>query len=165
MRLAKRNSRVSNWSKFAAAGVGALAVAVSVAANYEGLRTKAYSDVTGTQTICYGETHGVTPGQTATAAECRAMLATRMARVQTHVRACIHRPMTDGQLSAFDDLAYNIGWPTFCKSSVARKFNAGDVAGACAAIKRYNKAAGKVLPGLVKRRASEYALCIGDTHG
>ncbi|MDE2472702.1 MAG: glycoside hydrolase family protein, partial [Bradyrhizobium sp.] len=69
---------------------------------------------------------------------------------------------TTKQLAAFGDLAYNIGVPRFCHSTIARRFNAGDTAGACAAIKWYVYAGGKRLPGLVKRREAEFKLCMGQ---
>ena len=55
-------------------------------------------------------------------------------------------------------LAYNIGPGAFAKSSALRKFNAGDKAGAANAILLCNKAGGKVLGGLVRRREAERAL-------
>lgn len=155
-----RESRVSTWSKLAAGGASALVVVVALGAHFEGQRLHAYRDVGGTPTICYGETHGVKPGQTSTPQECSAMLKARMALVKDRVDACIDKPMTAGQEAAFTDLAYNVGWPTFCRSSVARRFNAGDPAGACDSILRYDKAAGKVLPGLVARRRAERELCM-----
>lgn len=151
---------MSKWSKLAAAGAGAALVAVALAANFEGLRTETYHDVTGIPTICYGETHGVQPGDTATPAECEAMLANRMAIVRGEVNRCITYPASNMELASFYDLAYNIGSPTFCKSTVAKRFNAGDTVGACDAIRWYNKAGGKVLKGLVRRRQAEYELCM-----
>lgn len=152
---------MSTWSKLAAAGASTLVVVVALGGHFEGRKLQAYRDVGGTPTICDGETHDVKMGQTATPQECDAMIRARMAVVRARVDACIDRPMTVGQESAFTDLAYNVGWPTFCRSSVARKFNAGDTAGACNALLLYNKAAGKVLKGLQLRREAERALCMG----
>lgn len=156
----KRVSRVRLWHKLALSGASSLAIATAVAGWYEGRPLHAYADVGGVPTICYGHTANVKPGETATPEQCAKYLTADMAKARAGVDSCITKPMTNGQEAAFSDLAYNIGWPTFCRSSVARKFNAGDKAGACTAIKHYNKASGKVLPGLVKRRASEYSLCM-----
>lgn len=67
-------------------------------------------------------------------------------------------PTTPGQFSALVCLAYNIGLGKLRSSTLLRMHRAGDYAGAAAQFPRWNKAAGKVLPGLVKRRAAEAAL-------
>ena len=74
---------------------------------------------------------------------------------------CITRPMTDGQKAAFLSFAFNVGNRAFCDSTLARKANAGDMAGACAELSRWTYAGGKQLPGLVRRRATERAVCEG----
>lgn len=66
------------------------------------------------------------------------------------------------QLAAAVSLAYNIGPNAYCRSTVAKRFNAGDWAGACAAFEMWNRAGGKVLKGLVRRRADERRLCETD---
>ena len=66
---------------------------------------------------------------------------------------------TPEMTAAFVSLAYNIGPSAFKKSTVVRRFRARDYAGACAAMEMWNKAGGRVLPGLVTRRADERALC------
>ena len=157
-----RDSRVSNWSKLAAAGASALVVAGALAAHFEGQRLHAYRDVGGVPTICNGDTHDVHMGQVATPAECAERLRRQMGIALAGVRSCVHLPMTAGQMSAFSDIAYNIGVSRFCRSSIARKFNAGDTAGACRALLLYDKADGKVLRGLRLRRQEEYKLCIAS---
>ncbi|WP_370551208.1 lysozyme [Comamonas sp. CMM02] len=53
------------------------------------------------------------------------------------------------------------GEGAFCKSTLVRKANAGDVQGACAELSRWTYADGKQLPGLVQRRAAERQMCEG----
>jgi lysozyme len=61
------------------------------------------------------------------------------------------------------DAAYNAGVAAFCRSPMARRFNAGDWAGGCDAFSNwYTTAKGKRLRGLVRRRAAERALCLKD---
>lgn len=150
------------WHRLVLSGASSLAIATAVAGWYEGRPLNAYADVGGVPTICYGHTGDVKADDTATPAQCEALLTSDMRKARDGAARCIAKPMTNAQGAAFSDLAYNIGVKAFCASSVARKFNAGDVPGACASIKLYNKANGKVLPGLVKRRATEYALCMGE---
>ncbi|KGD42035.1 phage lysozyme family protein [Burkholderia pseudomallei] len=70
------------------------------------------------------------------------------------------------QLAAAVSFAYNVGANAYCASTTARRFNAGDLRGACRAINEADSgrpqwvtARGRVLPGLVKRRAEERAIC------
>lgn len=147
--------------KLATAGAAAVMIAVALAGTYEGVRHKAYSDVGGVATICYGHTHGVYPGMTATQAECKAWLTQDVQRADAGVQRCVHKALTDGQRAALDDLAYNVGVGAVCRSAMVRLINAGakpDVW--CKHILRYVYADGRVLPGLVKRRHAEYELCI-----
>lgn len=67
-------------------------------------------------------------------------------------------PTTDRQLSAMTSLAYNIGIGAFKGSTLLKKHKAGDYVGAAAEFLRWNRAAGKVMTGLVRRRAAEAEL-------
>lgn len=150
----------SNKTKLIAKlGLGAVALAVPVVMMYEGLITRTYRDPIGILTACYGHTGPeLRMGQRYTEAECERML---NADLLKHAAAldCITRPMTDGQKAAFLSFAFNVGNARFCSSTLARKANAGDMAGACAELSRWTYAGGKPLPGLVKRRATERAIC------
>jgi hypothetical protein len=66
--------------------------------------------------------------------------------------------MNNNEYGAFLSLAYNIGPGAFKKSSALRLFNAGDKAGAAKALLMWNKAGGKVLAGLTRRREAEKKL-------
>lgn len=77
------------------------------------------------------------------------------------VKRCAPVPMHQYEFDAYVSLTYNIGPGAFCGSTLARKLNAGDYAGACAEILRWNKFKGKTLRGLVKRRQYEHAKCTG----
>ncbi|MBE5528800.1 glycoside hydrolase family 24, partial [Laribacter hongkongensis] len=77
------------------------------------------------------------------------------------LKQCVRVPLHQYEYDAFVSLAYNIGSGAFCGSTLVRKLNAGDYAGACAEIDRWTYAGGKRLPGLVKRRAEERARCEG----
>ncbi|WP_246692393.1 MULTISPECIES: glycoside hydrolase family protein [unclassified Methylobacterium] len=76
------------------------------------------------------------------------------------IERCITRPMADDFYAAALSLSYNIGTSGLCKSSVVRLYNAGDRRAACNAFLLYDKAKGRVLAGLVKRRQAERALCL-----
>ena len=140
-------------------GAGATALAVPLVMLYEGYVPWVHRDPIGRLAACYGhDDQTMTPGKRFTAAECQAMLDQDLLK---HAQAldCIKHPLTDGQKAAFVSFAFNVGNKAFCDSTLARKTNAGDMAGACAELSRWTRAGGRELPGLVKRRAAERELC------
>lgn len=144
-----------------------MALVVALVGGFEGLRLTAYRDITGVPTVCYGETRGVQLDDHYTPGECRAMLGASLLVFEQGMRGCLTSPDTipDKPYASFISLTYNIGVGGFCKSTVARRANSGDIAGACRAIPLWNKAGGKVVPGLVKRRAAEEKLCLEGVGG
>lgn len=88
-------------------------------------------------------------------------LMTDVAKYEARMRKCVRVPVTQGEWDAYTSLAYNIGTGAFCGSTLVRKLNAGDYAGACKQILRWDKQKGRVLRGLTKRRNAEYKLCVG----
>ena len=141
----------------------AAALCCTVVGGFEGLRTTAYPDPATRGepwTVCYGETMGVKRGDRHSVAECKAMLLNRLDGFADRVEACVTRPMPDEVEVAFVSLAYNIGAAGFCRSSVVRAWSVGDSRAACDAILKFNRAAGVVFPGLVRRREAERALCL-----
>ncbi len=135
-------------------------LAVAFVGGFEGLRQAAYKDPVGIPTICFGETKGVKLGDYKSVDECKAMLEGRLEEFNSGVAACTTRPMTDNQQVAFTSFAYNVGVQTYCKSSIARNFNAGNLQAACDSLLLYNRAGGMVLPGLTRRRTEERELCL-----
>ncbi|TBV12770.1 lysozyme [Stutzerimonas kirkiae] len=138
---------------------GALAIAVPLVGYYEGRNLAAYLDPVGIPTICYGSTQGVKIGQTRTAEECDALLATELGEAITTVDRLARGPLPDTRRAALGSFVYNVGAGAFERSTLLRKLNAGDVAGACAELSRWVYAGGRKLGGLVKRRSAERELC------
>jgi lysozyme len=130
---------------------------------HEGLRLTAYPDpATGGEpwTIGYGITSSagvgkITKGMKITLEQAEDMLRRALGVYERGVQDTLTRRPSQHQFDAMVSLAYNIGVPAFRKSSVARFFNAGEIDKAAGAFLMWNKAAGKVMPGLTKRRASE----------
>ena len=152
-------SRLKTAGKWSAAGAAAIAL-VGV---WEGMRTKAYIPIPGdVPTVCFGETRGVKLGDEYTPAECRQMLGNALVEFETNMRRCLNNPdkIPDKPYVAFLSLSYNIGTGAFCRSTVARKANAGDLKGACDAILMWNRAGGRVIQGLVNRRQDERKMCL-----
>lgn len=143
-----------------------LALAVALAIPAEGLRRVAYYDPPGILTVCYGSTRDVQPGKVYSLAECRGRLDADMQAAVATVERCAPG-LPDHPAAAFADAVYNMGPTIVCdprNSTAARLLRAGDVAGACDQLPRWDKAriAGVLvpLPGLTKRRAAERELCL-----
>lgn len=125
---------------------------------FEDLRLVAYPDpATGGKpwTIGWGHTKGVKPGAQITQQQAEQFFSDDLAVFELTVNSAIKRPMTQNQFDAMVSLAFNIGGPEFAGSTLVKKFNAGDVLGAADQFPRWKFGKGKVMPGLVKRRAGE----------
>ena len=143
--------------------VGATAAAVLLAFTpvQEGRVLKTYRDIGGVLTYCDGATENAQAGKTYTPAECDAQLDRDLERHAAGIAQCVPMDrLTDGQKVAFVDAAFNIGVSAFCGSSMARKAKAGDMAGACDALLLWNRAGGREVAGLTKRRQRERDLCM-----
>ena len=150
---------MSKQRLIAAIGAGAAAMVVPLVMQYEGTIPKTYRDPVGILTACTGHTGPeLRMGQTFTRQQCEDMLFSDLEKHATSLD-CVKRPLTDGQKAAFLSFAFNVGNGAFCKSTLVRKANAGDMHGACAELSRWVYAGGKQLPGLVKRRAAEREMC------
>lgn len=150
------------------AGALVLSVAALAAiAGYEGYRSTAYIPVPGdVPTIGHGTTRYedgkmVKMGDKVTPERARILLQHDASAFARAVQRCAPVPMHQNEFDAFTSLAYNIGESAFCKSTLVRKLNAGDYAGACREILKWDKFKGQPLRGLTLRRQDEYQKCIG----
>ena len=148
--------------------IAAYSIAISAAclvgiATHEGYRSEAYKDTVGIPTVGFGETAGVKMGDKTTPERALVQLLESTEKHADAIRQCIKVPLYQHEFDAYVSLAYNIGAGNFCRSTLVKKLNAKDYAGACEEIKRFNRAGGKVLPGLTRRRQKEYRLCKGET--
>ena len=125
---------------------------------FEGLYLKAYRCPAGVPTIGYGHTAGVAMGQTITQQQADDYLRRDVRQFERAVSRLVRVPLTQGQFDALVSFAFNLGEGALAQSTLLRLLNAGDYSGAAAQFDRWNKAGGRVLPGLVRRRAAERAL-------
>ena len=133
--------------------------AIALVKNAEGLYLKSYQCPAGVWTCGYGATGpDIGPGMTWTRKQAEDRLASDLNEFSDGVERLLTAQTSDAQFGAMVSLAFNIGINGFKGSTVLRKHNAGDHAGAAAAFGLWNKGGGRVLPGLVKRRAAEAAL-------
>lgn len=129
----------------------------------EGYRPNAYIPVKGDKpTIGFGTTTGVKQGDKTTPERALQQLLKDATEAQKTVKKCAPVPMHQYEFDAFVSLTYNIGAGNFCSSTLVKKLKAGDYAGACKEILRWDKFQGQQLTGLANRRASEYRQCLGS---
>ena len=139
---------------------------LAILREFEGLRLKAYPDPASggdPWTIGYGHTLDVEPGDTCTLEEAEQWLLDDAADAEVAILKHVKVPLSQGQLDALISFVFNLGAGNFAKSTLLRKLNAGDYVGAWQEFGRWNKAAGKVMPGLSRRRAAEAKLFAQST--
>lgn len=122
---------------------------------FEGCKLKTYKCSAGVDTIGYGSTGPhVRPGMTITQAEAEALLIKDLSRFEVGVSK-LAKKTTQGQFDALVSFAFNLGLGNLESSTLLKMHNAGKYAEAAEQFHRWTKAAGKVLLGLIKRRAAE----------
>lgn len=131
---------------------------ITLVKEFEGFSDKAYKCPAGVWTLGYGHTEGVKEGDKITMRKAHDLLADELNEYAEKVEALCKFFPNQNQLAALTSLAYNIGITGFSKSTVLKRHNVGDYEAAARAFSMWNKASGKVLPGLVRRRAAEAAL-------
>ncbi len=128
--------------------------------DFEGLRLIGYRCPAGIPTVGYGHTGPeVRVGRRITEEQANTYLINDVSRFERGVTDAIGTtPTTENEFSAMVSLAYNIGLGAFGKSSVLRHHKAGHRLRAAASFLLWVKAAGRTLPGLVRRRNAERKL-------
>lgn len=148
-----------------AAGITVSAVGIGLIASYEGFVDHTYTDAVGVKTIGYGHTGAdVKAGQTITRKAAEELLVKDANEHWEQARKYITVPITQGEADAYASFVFNVGVGNFKSSTLLKKLNAGDYAGACSQLKRWVYAGGKKLNGLVKRREAEYRMCVGEAN-
>ena len=126
--------------------------------HFEGCYLTAYLCPANVWTIGYGHTKTAKQGMVITQEEADRLLEQDVAWVKAAVIGAVKVPLTANQTSALYSFVFNVGAGAFRSSTLLRKLNAGDYTGAQGQFRRWNKAGGKVLRGLTRRRAAEAKL-------
>lgn len=141
------------------------AAGIRLVKDFEGCLTEARQDIVGVWTIGYGHTEGVKEGDTITPNKAHSLLVDELESFAEDVLfSCTSKP-NDNELAAMTSLAYNVGINGFRKSTVLKCHNKGDKDAAARAFAMWNKAGGKVVKGLSRRRAAEAALYLTPVDG
>ena len=146
----------------AIAGLSLSAAALVGLLVQEGYREKAYTPVPGdVATIGFGTTGGVKLGDTITPEKALIRSLADVQKFEGALKQCVKVPLHQYEYNAYLQLSYNIGSGAFCNSTLVRRLNAQDYAGACSQILVWDKFNGKPLRGLTLRRQKEYWECLG----
>ena len=130
---------------------------------FEGLRLNAYDDGVGVWTIGYGTIKypngvRVKRGDKITQAQADQYIANDVATFERAVNMLVNVPLNQNQFDALVSFTYNLGATNLSASTLLKKLNSKDYKGAAAEFPKWNKAGGRVLAGLVKRRKAEMEL-------
>lgn len=121
----------------------------------EGCRLRAYRDSGGVWTIGVGHTGGVAPGQVCTIEQATAWLAADIKWAEYEVNRRVNVPLTQAEFDALVDFTFNAGRAGFDHSTLLRLVNQGDTRQAANEFEKWDKAGGKVVAGLLRRRLLE----------
>ena len=128
---------------------------------FEGCELAAYQDAVGVWTIGYGHIKGVKEGMTITKQQAEEMLLEELVEYENYVLEAVNHQLDQCMFDALVSWTYNLGPSNLNSSTMLKVLNAGDYDAVPEQIKRWNKAGGKVLQGLVRRREAEALLFEG----
>ena len=131
---------------------------LSLIKEFEGLKLRSYLCPANVWTIGVGHTKTAKPNMVITEARAKELLRSDLAEFEAGVSKLVKVPLTSDQFSALVSLAFNVGLGNVASSTLLKKLNEGDYQGAADQFPRWNKAAGKVLAGLTRRREAERVL-------
>jgi lysozyme len=134
---------------------------LSLIKKFEGCELEAYKCAAGVLTIGYGSTKGVKEGDTITQEEADKLLLHEMEEYEGYINDMVTVDLEQNQFDAMVSWVFNLGPANLKASTLLKVLNAKDYEGVPAQIKRWNKAGGKVLQGLIRRREAESLLFAG----
>ena len=134
---------------------------LSLIKKFEGCELYAYQCSAGVWTIGYGHTKDVEPGMQITKEDAEEMLVEELHEYESYINDFVTAPLSQNQFDALVSWVYNLGPANLKASTMLKVLNAGKYEDVPAQMKRWNKAGGKVLEGLIRRREAESLLFLG----
>ena len=134
---------------------------LSLIKKFEGCELEAYKDAVGVPTIAYGRTKNVNMGDTCTQEQAEEWLQEEMNEYEGYINDQVNVVLEQNQFDALVSWTFNLGSTNLKNSTLLKVLNDKDYEGVPAQIKRWNKAGGKVLQGLIRRREAEALLFEG----
>ena len=134
---------------------------LSLIKKFEGLELEAYKCAAGVWTLGYGHTAGVQEGDVWSEEQANEQLKIDMHIYADYINDQVTCPLSQNQFDALVSWVFNLGPTNLRNSTLLKRLNAGDYADVPNQIKRWNKAGGKVLEGLIRRSEAEALLFEG----
>lgn len=157
---------IGQWSGrgvVAGSAAAVIALATPFIAVWEGKRNATYYDIVGVATVCYGHTGKyAVAGARYTDAQCADILREDVAAHWAVIDRCVDDDVPVSVQAAILELGFNVGAGSACNSTMVRKANEGDYAGACDQLDRWVMAGGNRIQGLVNRRNASQEVCMRD---
>jgi len=134
---------------------------LSLIKTFEGCESHSYKCAAGVWTIGYGSTENVVEGMTISKNTAEELLLEDVQRFEEAVNEEVKVPLKQNQFDALVSWTFNLGPSNLKQSTLLKVLNEGEYDQVPAQIKRWNKAGGKVLDGLIRRREAEALLFEG----
>ena len=144
---------------------------INLITEFEGEKLRAYTCPAGVLTIGYGHTDAagpprVTPGMVISRAEAKEILKRDLKKYEDAVSTAVTTPLTQNQFDAIVSFTFNCGVGALRKSTLLRRLNRGEYDAVPSELMKWNRAGGRELAGLTRRRRAEAKLWRGlDTNG
>ena len=135
---------------------------ISLIKKFEGCKLEAYLDAVDVPTIAYGRTKDVKIGDICTQQQAEDWLEEELVEYEGYVNEAVKVELTQPQFDSLVSWTYNLGPSNLNRSSMLRVLNTSDYDNVPEQIMRWNKAGGRVLPGLVRRREAEAEMFKGN---
>ena len=135
---------------------------IALIKKFEGCKLRAYLDAVDVPTIAYGRTKDVKIGDICTQQQAEDWLEEELVEYEGYVNEAVKVELTQPQFDSLVSWTYNLGPSNLNRSSMLRVLNASDYDNVPEQIMRWNKAGGRVLPGLVRRREAEAEMFKGN---
>jgi lysozyme len=123
--------------------------------HFEGCETEAYLCPAGVPTIGYGHIKGVQMGDSITEAQAHEMLVEELDEYESYINDLVTVSLNQNQFDAMVSWVYNLGGGNLRASTLLKVLNLGNYSEVPEQIMRWNKAGGRVLEGLTRRRQAE----------
>ena len=135
---------------------------VDLIKHFESCKLTAYQDSVGIWTIGWGHTGSVKKGDIWTQGEADNILLNDLDKFEGYVNQYVKVPLTQNQFDALVSWTFNLGPGNLKSSTMLTKLNEKKYDEVPSQMKRWNKAGGKVLHGLERRRNAEAAMFSGE---
>mgnify|MGYP003111313527 FL=1 len=135
---------------------------IALIKKFEGLELDSYQCSANVWTLGYGHTQGVAEGDSCSEDEAEIILVNDLKEFETYVNALVDAELDQNQFDALVAWTFNLGPTNLRTSTLLKKLNAGDYNDVPSEIKRWNRAGGQVLDGLIRRREAEALLFAGE---